>query len=106
MPDDQMDLMPYEPEVEVVEVEPVRKHDIPLLIDLPQGQTTQKESYTDPWSDYGTKVIEPPIDPRLLCRLTQTSPVRGPIIDAIARNTVGLGYEVVNAPMHEHDSDE
>jgi capsid portal protein len=55
------------------------------------GTTTQK-----PFDEVETpeKALEPPVSLEALAKLSQISGVRSSIIDAIARNTVGLGYSV------------
>lgn len=47
------------------------------------------------------KAIEPPLSLDSLARLSQISAIRSAVIDAIARNTVGLGYSVAVASGHE-----
>jgi capsid portal protein len=62
------------------------------------GETTQK-----PYDEVETPehAIEPPLSLEALAKLSTISGIRSSIIDAIARNTVGLGYGVEVAPGKE-----
>jgi capsid portal protein len=50
------------------------------------------------------EAIDPPADLWALARLSATNSTRRAIIDAIARNTVGLGYTIQLADQEERDS--
>lgn len=65
-----------------------------------QGNTSQK-----PEDEIETpeKAIEPPLNLESLAKLSQISGLRSSVIDAIARNTVGLGHTVEVAPGHEEN---
>jgi capsid portal protein len=71
-------------------------------MDGPEGESSQRSQDDE---GFGTPedAIVPPLDPEQLARLSKISGTRRSCIEAIARNTVGLGYELVVAPGHEHD---
>lgn len=64
------------------------------------GKSTQK-----PYDEVETpeKAIEPPVSLEALAKLSTISGIRSSVIDAIARNTVGLGYGVEVAPGKEEE---
>jgi capsid portal protein len=76
-----------------------KSHDIVVAGTAIQGTSRQSQKGGDDFthSDY----IEPPLPLERLASLSTVSGVRSSIIDAIARNTVGLGYEFDAAPGHE-----
>jgi capsid portal protein len=53
-----------------------------------------RQDVRKPTSDQISQYIEPPVPLESLAALSKVSAVRSAIIDAIARNTVGLGYEL------------
>jgi hypothetical protein len=65
------------------------------------GTSSQK-----PYDEVETpeKAIEPPVSLEALAKLSTISGIRSSIIDAIARNTVGLGYSVDVAPGKEEEA--
>ncbi|WP_297776444.1 phage portal protein [Mycobacterium sp.] len=63
--------------------------------------TTQTDDASDTF-DTPDNCLRPPEDLRSLARLTEHSPTRGSILDAMARNTVGLGYTLV--PRHGREN--
>lgn len=73
-----------------------------VLVDPPQGTSSQGAA-DDP--DLGTPndAIAPPESLEQLARWSETSGTRSACIDAIARNTVGLGYTLAVRPGHERD---
>lgn len=75
-----------------------------ILSDPPQGTSTQGPA-DDP--DLGTPddAISPPESLEQLALWSTINGTRRACIDAIARNTVGLGYELEVAPGHERDGD-
>lgn len=65
------------------------------------GTSTQKPDDTDPVTpDFA---IEPPLSLDALAKLSQISSTRSSIIDALARNTVGLGFTIEVASGHEKE---
>lgn len=64
------------------------------------GDTSQPKP---PVSESHEDAIEPPLDLHSLARLSHTNSMRRSIIDAIARNTVGLGYSLVVKDGKEED---
>lgn len=74
-----------------------------ILVDPPQGTSTQHRD--DP--DLGTPddAITPPESLEQLAAWSTFNGTRKACIDAIARNTVGLGYTLAVAPGHEKDAD-
>lgn len=72
-----------------------------LEVDADSGGTTQPDA--DIWTPQDT--IEPPENLPWLNRLTKASQIRGICIGALARNTVGLGWEIGVWPEHEGQVD-
>ena len=62
-----------------------------LTVDLPSGVSTQP---TDDFLVTPNDALEPPVPLEVLRALTETSDVRHSCIDAIATNTVGLGFSL------------
>jgi capsid portal protein len=82
-------------------VDPIQKaHEIVVAGMALQGVSTQK---TLDEMETPEHALEPPISLETLAKLSQVSAVRSSIIDAIARNTVGHGYEVQVAMGHEEE---
>lgn len=71
-----------------------------VLSTTPLGETTQRDE-VDLWTP--DEAITPPENPEQLALLTESSPVRSGCLDALARNTVGLGYEI--DLDHEHEGE-
>lgn len=63
-----------------------------VIAAVPLGETKQTEP-EDMWTP--NEAIVPPHDPVAIATISESSPVRAACLDAIARNTVGLGYEVI-----------
>lgn len=72
-----------------------------VLSTAPLGETTQRDE-PDLWTP--EEAIPPPENPEQMALLSDSSPVRSACLDAIARNTVGLGYEVVLDEEHAAES--
>lgn len=70
-------------------------------LDIGAGGSTQPEEDEWGWLD----TIEPPEDVVGFGRLTKVSAVRDRCLDALTRNTVGLGWDVAVWPEHEGDVD-
>lgn len=73
-----------------------------LGMDGPTGESKQTAQDDQ---GFGTPedAIIPPMDPEQLSRLSGLNGTRRACIEAIARNTVGLGFQVVVAPGHEKE---
>src|SRR5262245_59857791 len=81
---------------------PIEKsHEIVVAGVTMSGVTTQLELQEDEWTP--DDAILPPLDMDKLAKLSEASSTRGAIIDAMARNTVGLGYELHPAEGHEQE---
>lgn len=65
-----------------------------------EGVSTQPDE-EDPWTP--DDALAPPQDLILLSRLSENSWVRSSAVEAIARNTVGLGWELAPGQGHEED---
>jgi capsid portal protein len=94
MPDDDTTQLPIG---EVREGEAIYKVHATLLSDPPEGKTTQNPANEEVVFRTPKDAIEPPVAPEQLAALTGHNSVRAACLDAIARNTVGLGYEVTVA---------
>lgn len=84
----------------------VAKAEIIAATTRPAGDSRQK---SDEDADYtfGIKeVINPPEDPDLLASLSSVNSTRRSIINAIARNTVGLGYDLGVREGHQEELDD
>jgi capsid portal protein len=91
------------PEAELVPeyIELEKAHELVVAGDPILGttkQTDDDDGFTTPQD-----AIEPPVSLDALARLSQTNSLRRAIIDAIARNTVGLGYAIQPAEASERD---
>lgn len=74
-----------------------------LTVDAPDGHTSQPLAEDD-WLDTPNEAIEPPLALEALRRLSEQSSVRAACVDAIARNTVGLGYSLAVEEEHEQET--
>lgn len=84
-------------DIEPVVLEKAYNADEIVLHAAPMGESKQKDEQT--WAPEGT--IEPPVPGEQLQRLTDFSDVRAACIEAVARNTVGLGYTMEVQEDHE-----
>jgi capsid portal protein len=83
-----------------------KAHDIVIAGEIVAGVSNQDKE-ANPLSDYIIQTyVEPPLPLEKLANLSNLSAARSAIIEAIARNTVGLGYEVDVAEGHEHDEED
>ncbi len=89
-------------QLEVTTVEKSHTGEI-VIAAVPVGETKQTEP-EDLWTP--NEAIPPPHDPVTIATLSEASAVRSACLDAIARNTVGLGYDIVVDDEHEADEDE
>lgn len=83
------------------DADPIQKaHEIVVAGMRLEGTSTQKmpDELETP-----ENALEPPINMEMLAKLSQVSAIRHSIIDALARNTVGLGYEIQVAFGHEEE---
>lgn len=86
-------------------VELSKTHEL-VVATLPiQGTTKQQKADTNQW-ETPDDAIEPPLNLEQLSRLSEISGTRASIIDAIARNTVGLGYTLGITEGHEEEVDD
>jgi len=90
-------------DVELLPIEiPVEKsHEITVAGLTLAGTSKQIDDWDDEWTP--EDALQPPLDLDQLARLSQASGTRSSIIDAIARNTVGLGYTLEPAEGHEEE---
>ena len=65
-----------------------------LVVGGPDGESSVPLVEEDEWLVTPKEAIEPPVPLESLGRLSEQSSVRSSCIDAIARNTVGLGYNI------------
>jgi capsid portal protein len=83
-----------------------KAHDIVIAGEIVAGVSNQDKE-ANPLSDYIIQTyVEPPLPLEKLANLSNLSAARSAIIEAIARNTVGLGYEIDVAEGHEHDEED
>lgn len=82
--------------------EPVEKVAVIEPAILPQGESQQPPEEVDPWTPQHS--IRPPEDLDNLAALTQGARTRRSCIEAIAVNTVGLGFDVVPREGMEEDA--
>jgi len=75
-----------------------------LTVGGPTGESSVALREEEDWLGTPSDAIEPPLPPESLGRLSEQSSVRSSCIDAIARNTVGLGYTLQVEEAHEHDA--
>ena len=73
-------------------------------IELDPGAGKSGQVEKDLWTPEDTLI--PPEDPLMLSRLTEASQPRKTCLEAMARNTVGLGWDVMPWPEHEGDVNE
>jgi len=73
-----------------------------LLIERPTGETTQPAEDVA-WLGTPEGMLEPPIQLEVLRDLSRIHDVRSSCIDAIATNTVGLGYSLTVVEGREQD---
>lgn len=88
-------------DLEPAYVEIEKSHELIVAGDPILGQTRQTKE-TDGFVT-PEDAIEPPLSLDGLSKLSQTNSLRRAIIDAIARNTVGLGYTIATAEASERD---
>ena len=74
-----------------------------LTVGGPEGTSSVPLVEEDEWLGTPKDAIEPPLPPEALGRLSEQSSVRSSCIDAIARNTVGLGYTIQIEEDSEHE---
>jgi capsid portal protein len=72
-----------------------------LTIGPPAGESSQKEE--GDWLRTPNEAFEPPLPLESLRELTQINDVRATCIEAVATNTVGLGYTLEVEASHEHE---
>src|SRR3954471_16295488 len=76
-----------------------------VLHAVPLGETTQPDDQSpDMWTL--DEAIRPPEDPNALANLSKFSWIRSSCIEAIARNTVGLGYTCSPEPGADTGSED
>jgi capsid portal protein len=92
--------------IEEHRVELSKTHEL-VVATLPiKGESSQKKAeQKDAW-ETPDDAIQPPLSLDQLARLSEISGIRGAIIDAIARNTVGLGYTLGVSEGHEEQVDD
>lgn len=89
-----VDLRPIEIPIE-------KAHEVTVAGITMAGTTNQLNFDTDDWTP--EEAFLPPLDPDKLAKLSENSGTRSSIIDAMARNTVGLGFDIVAAEGHEQE---
>lgn len=94
MSQQQIELHPIEYPIE-------KSHEVVVAGLTLGGMSRQRDDWDDEWTP--DDALVPPLDFDQLARLSQTSATRHSIIDAIARNTVGLGYALEPAEGHEEE---
>lgn len=72
-------------------------------VELDPGAGESKQEEEDLWTPEDT--IAPPVNLSTLSRLTKASQIRAVCLDALSRNTVGLGWDISVWPEHEGDVD-
>jgi capsid portal protein len=73
-----------------------------------EAVSTQTETLIESWGvlDTPAQAVEPPLPLEHLKGVSETSSTRTACIEVMARNTVGLGHELVLAEGHEHDEED